>query len=78
MLDKEVFKEEFNKLLAIFPMWKVNHLDSYTMKTWYHFFKNLENGEFSNMVNEYCRRERANPTVKGLWDYYGLRRVKMC
>jgi len=70
MLDKNVFKKEFNRLLIFFPNWDVDFEDRDKVSVWYSQFENMTDSEFSKMINRYINKERFNPTVSSLKEHY--------
>jgi predicted RNA-binding protein len=77
MLDKKVFKEGFERLLIIYPTWGLNASDSNVIRTWYEEFKDLSNERFTNMVSNYIKKEKYNPTVAGLMEHVEKERYRM-
>jgi len=68
MLDKEVFKQQMEKLDRLYPRWGVDIEDSKTMKVWYEQFKDMSDKEFKNKVDDYIKNNQYNPTVAGILD----------
>lgn len=68
MLSKEVFKTGMKKLMALYPMWKVECDDPDVMKIWHKEFINLTDEYFTNAISKYCRSEKFNPTVVGIME----------
>jgi hypothetical protein len=66
MLDKEVFKEQFEKILILYPNWRIDFNDAKTAKVWYEQFKHMDDVRFTQMISSYIQNEKFNPTVKGL------------
>lgn len=66
MLEKEVFIEGMNTLLAFYPSWKLDIEDSYVLKKWYEKFKHMDNERFMYMINNYIKNDKSLPTVAGL------------
>ena len=68
MLDKEVFKQQMEKLDRLYPRWGVDIEDSKTMKVWYEQFKDMSDKEFKEKVDDYIKNNQYNPTVAGILD----------
>jgi len=68
MLDKEVFKQQMEKLDRLYPRWGADIEDSKTMKVWYEQFKDMSDKEFKNKVDDYIKNNQYNPTVAGILD----------
>jgi|SRR5690625_4645738 len=70
MLDKEVFKENMNKLMYLFKNWNFDPSDPNEARAWYEMFKHFDNSRFECMVEKYIDNEKFPPTVAGLkaWD----------
>jgi len=70
MLDKNLFVNGLNKLVASFPTWKIDTTDKYVLSVWYERFKNMRSEAFTHMINGYIDNEKFNPTIAGLkeWD----------
>lgn len=66
MLSKEIFKEQINRLVDIYPTWKIEYAQPRVMKNWYDRFKTLHDIQFTKMVDKYIDTERSVPTVAGL------------
>lgn len=65
-LNKDVFKEQMEKLVNLYPTWGVKIEDPKVMKSWYSQFENFEDDQFVETVSKYIKSERFNPTVAGL------------
>ena len=68
MLDKEVFKQQMEKLDRLYPRWGADIEDSKTMKVWYEQFKDMSDKEFKNKVDDYIKNNQYTPTVAGILD----------
>lgn len=77
MLDKKVFKDNFERLITVFPTWGINASDSNVIRTWYEEFKELSDEKFTNMISNYIKKEKYNPTVAGLLEHTEKARYKM-
>ena len=66
MLDKELFKEQMERLAVLYPNWKIDITDSEVMKIWYAEFKNYEDEIFEEKVQDYIDQETYPPTVAGI------------
>ncbi len=66
MLNKELFKEQINRLICAYPTWQIKLELSEVMKVWHGRFEYLNDVQFINMVNKYMDTERSNPTIAGL------------
>lgn len=66
MLDKDVFIENMEKLLVLYPAWNAKLDDENVARTWYEQFKHMDDERFVYMVNKYIENEKFPPTVKGL------------
>ena len=68
MLSKEVFKRELERLLAFYPLWRVNEKSPVVMKAWYDFMNELgatdKTLEFS--VTKHINEISFNPTITSL------------
>jgi len=69
MLDKKTFKDGINKLLAVFPNWKIKCDDPEVMQMWYGFFSSMEQEEFTTTIHSYIENEKTWPTVAGLMEH---------
>lgn len=73
MLSKEVFKKGMDKLMVLYPTWKLDIEDSDTAKTWYDTFNDvdrMEDKEFNTMIDEYIKKERYVPSMAGLLEHF--------
>lgn len=70
MLNKEVFFNKMDKLINLFPNWKIQYDNPEAMKLWYEQFKNMTDSDFIKMVDNYVTNENRYPTIAGLkqWD----------
>ena len=68
MLDKDVFREQMERLNVLFPNWKVDITDSKVMKTWYNEFKGLSEKKFVNKVDKFIQNSSYPPTVATILD----------
>lgn len=66
MLSKDTFFEGMDKLLAVYPNWKIKHDDPEVMKIWYENFKHMDDERFLYMINAYVGYEERFPTIAGL------------
>lgn len=70
MLDKELFFNKMDQLVASYPNWKLEVGSEKVMRFWYSKFENMKNNHFEYMVDKYIENETFNPTIAGLknWD----------
>ena len=68
-LDKKVFVGGLEKLMIVFPYWKIDTSKPSTVETWYRFFKDWKDETFSKTVDNYIQSESMPPTVKGIYDH---------
>ena len=68
-LDKKVFVGGLEKLMTVFPYWKIDTSNPKTVTTWYDFFKDWKDETFSKTVDNYIQSESMPPTVKGIYDH---------
>ena len=66
MLDKELFKEQMERLAVLYPNWKIDITDSEVMKIWYNEFKDYEDKIFKQKVQDYIDQETYPPTAAGI------------
>src|SRR5690625_539323 len=66
MLSKEIFKDGMQILVDSYPNWKFKYDDPKAMKTWYGFFKHMDDERFMYMINAYVGYSDRFPTVAGL------------
>ena len=66
MLDKEIFKAQFEKILTLYPNWRIDFNNPKTALVWYEQFKHMDDDRFVQMISNYIKNEKFNPTVKGL------------
>lgn len=66
ILDKTVFTDGLNTLLAYFPSWKLDIKNSFVLKKWYEQFEHMDNERFLYMIDNYAKNDRALPTIAGL------------
>lgn len=66
MLDKELFKEQMERLNILYPNWRIDITDSRTMKVWYQEFKNYDDELFKIEVDRYINEQSYPPTVAGI------------
>jgi|SRR5699024_2406142 len=74
MLDKNVFFEGVENLLAFYPSWQVNVEDKKVLRLWYAKFSKMTDKEFKHMIDSYIKSERYSPTVAGLFEHDTLPR----
>lgn len=56
-------------MLIVFPNWGFDKADAEFVKTWYEQFNNMNDYQFSVMVDSYIKNEKYTPTVAGLLNY---------
>ena len=66
MLTKKVFKKQMQKLVNLYPNWKINISDKEVMQDWYEQFKNYEDEVFEERVQDYIDNQNYPPTVAGI------------
>ena len=66
MLDKDVFREQMERLNVLFPNWKVDITDPKTMKLWHDEFKGLSEEVFVGKVDKFVADSSYPPTVAGI------------
>jgi len=66
MISKEVFKEQFEKILILYPNWRIDFNDVKTALVWYKQFEHMDDERFVHMITSYIANDKFNPTVKGL------------
>lgn len=66
MLNKELFKEQIERLLYLNPTWKIESTNPKALKAWYDVFKDLHDVQFTKMVDKYIRTKDVVPTPGGL------------
>ena len=68
-LSKEIFKNGIEKMMIVFPYWKIDTENPKVLATWYDFFKDWKDETFSKTVDNYIQSESMPPTVKGIYDH---------
>lgn len=70
MLEKQVFVDGLNKLMAAFPTWKLDTENDFVLKTWYECFSDMRDEAYEHMITQYLKNESYPPTIAGLkkWD----------
>ncbi len=68
-LSKDIFKNGIEKMMIVFPYWKIDTENPKVLATWYDFFKDWKDETFSKTVDNYIQGESMPPTVKGLYDH---------
>lgn len=68
MLDKNVFKQEMQKLIIFYPSWGIKADDKLTMKTWYNMMiaQNATNESLTKAVLKHIKEIKFNPTIASL------------
>lgn len=69
MLDKNVFKEQMERLSILYPNWKFDKSDKVAAGVWYNEFKKFDDERFKYMINGFVNYEKFNPTVASLKGY---------
>lgn len=69
MLNKNTFREQMDRLLYLYPIWKIEYTNSKAVKTWYDCFKHIDDMQFTKMVDKYIYTQTWNPTVAGILSY---------
>ncbi len=66
MLNKDTFKEQIERLIYIYPTWKIDYTNSKALKAWYDRFRHIDDMQFIKMVDKYIDTDAWNPTVAGI------------
>jgi len=66
MLDKEIFKEQLQRMVDLFPTWKLDVTKASTVKNWYNMFDTYNDAQFKNTITKFCRTSKFPPTVAGI------------
>ena len=66
MLNKDIFFDQMELLVGMYPSWGIQKDDPKVMKSWYGFFKHMDDERFTYMINQYIENENFNPTIAGL------------
>ena len=66
MLDKETFKKQLQKLVNLYPQWKLDIADKEIVSDWYKQFEDYKNEEFIEAVQKYINNEKYFPTIAGI------------
>ena len=69
MLNKDIFRKEFEKLAVIYPNWKLDITDKKKLKIWYERFRDVDDKNFVWAIDDYINNERFNPTIAGIKEY---------
>ena len=76
-LSKEVFAEQMNRLIALYPNWGLKADDGAAMKFWYNEFCEMSNAKFRETIDEYVKKEIRYPTIAGIMAYKKYERKKI-
>lgn len=66
MLNKETFFNYMDKLINVYPNWRLRYDDPDVMRMWYGFFDYMDCERFSYMVDEFIANSDRFPTIAGL------------
>ena len=69
MLDKDVFREQMERLTDLFDSWRVDITSKRVMTNWYNEFKHLDDKDFVSKVDNFIKNSSYKPTVAAILDY---------
>lgn len=66
MLDKQLFRQQMERLAALYSNWKVEIEEKEVMKIWYNEFKDYDDEKFKRKIQKYIDNNQYPPTVAGI------------
>ena len=68
MLNKEIFKEQLQRMADLYPSWKLDVTKASTVMNWYIMFENYQDEQFVNTVTSFCKTSKFPPTIAGIME----------